>query len=193
MIASLWYHVIYFFVLTEINGSFSRKFHVHFSIVIHKWCYTICFQEDSHNICDYVFFSWSWPSFGIIIFSYKFIKKIISNLLGPEIEPASVLAGRFLTISSSWEALSRVYMCVYIHMRVCVFTKLLSCVWFSCNPMDCCLPGLSIHDIFFQSRMLGWIALPPAWDLCDPVMKPTSPVSPALAGGFFTTMPPGKP
>ena len=30
-------------------------------------------------------------------------------------------------------------------------------------------------------------------DLPNPGIKPTSPVSPALAGGFFTTEPPGKP
>ena len=28
--------------------------------------------------------------------------------------------------------------------------------------------------------------------MTNPGLKPTSPVSPALAGGFFTTEPPGK-
>jgi len=30
-------------------------------------------------------------------------------------------------------------------------------------------------------------------DLSDPRIEPMSPASPALAGGFFTTEPPGKP
>ena len=34
-------------------------------------------------------------------------------------------------------------------------------------------------------------ALP--WDLPDPGIEPTSHMSPALAAGFFTTRPPGKP
>ena len=32
-----------------------------------------------------------------------------------------------------------------------------------------------------------------AGDLPDPGIEAASPVSPALAGGFFTTVPPGKP
>ena len=34
---------------------------------------------------------------------------------------------------------------------------------------------------------------PPPGDLPDPGMEPASPASPAFAGGFFTTEPPGKP
>ena len=34
---------------------------------------------------------------------------------------------------------------------------------------------------------------PPPGDLPSPGIKPRSPMSPALAGGFFTTSAPGKP
>ena len=34
---------------------------------------------------------------------------------------------------------------------------------------------------------------PPPGDLPDPGIEPTSVASPALAGGFFTTVPTGKP
>ena len=37
------------------------------------------------------------------------------------------------------------------------------------------------------------LPFPSPGDLPGPGMKPTSPVSPALAGEFFTTEPPGKP
>ena len=45
------------------------------------------------------------------------------------------------------------------------------------------------------SRQEYWSGLPftPLGDLLDPGIEPTFPASPALAGGFFTTEPPGKP
>ena len=58
------------------------------------------------------------------------------------------------------------------------------------GPMDCSLPGSSVHGIL-QTRILEWgshsllqgIFLHPG----------NEPGSPALTGGFFTTVPPGKP
>ena len=45
------------------------------------------------------------------------------------------------------------------------------------------------------SRQESWSGLPfpPPQDLPDPGIQPMSPTSPALAGRFFTTAPPGKP
>ena len=45
------------------------------------------------------------------------------------------------------------------------------------------------------SRQEYWSGLPfpPPGDLPNPGIKPISPASPAVAGGFFTTEPPGKP
>ena len=44
------------------------------------------------------------------------------------------------------------------------------------------------------SRQEYWSELPfpPSGDFPDPGIEPASLTSPALAGGFFTTMPPGK-
>ena len=42
---------------------------------------------------------------------------------------------------------------------------------------------------FFQARILEWVLFPPPGDLPSPEIKP---MVPALAGGFFTTEPPGK-
>ena len=63
-----------------------------------------------------------------------------------------------------------------------------------CDPMDCSLPGPSVHGIF-QARILE-LAFPTSEDLSDPRIKPpslASPVAPALVGKFVTTAPPGKP
>ena len=45
------------------------------------------------------------------------------------------------------------------------------------------------------SRQEYWsgVPFPTPVDLPDPGIEPASPVSPALAGRFFTTAPPGKP
>ena len=41
-----------------------------------------------------------------------------------------------------------------------------------------------------QARILEWVAIPSPGDLPDPGLEP---VSPAMAGGFCTAEPPGKP
>ena len=62
----------------------------------------------------------------------------------------------------------------------------------NCDPMDYSLPGSSVHGIFHPKYCSGLPLLPPE-DLPDAGIKHTSPVSPALAGRFFTTEPLGKP
>ena len=44
------------------------------------------------------------------------------------------------------------------------------------------------------SRQEYWsgLSFPPPGDLPDPGIEPKAPATPALAGGFFTTEPPGK-
>ena len=55
-----------------------------------------------------------------------------------------------------------------------------------CNLMDCSSTHSSVHGIL-QVRMLEWVAMPSSGDLPDPGIEPVSLLSPALAGGFFTT------
>ena len=43
-----------------------------------------------------------------------------------------------------------------------------------------------------QARILEWAAISYSGDLPDLGIEPASPVSPALASGFFTTEPPGN-
>ena len=46
---------------------------------------------------------------------------------------------------------------------------------------------------FSRQEYCSGLPFPPPGDLPDPGLKPASPVSPALAGRFFATVPPGKP
>ena len=67
-------------------------------------------------------------------------------------------------------------------MHACV---LQSCPTF-CNPMDCNPPGPSVYGIL-QARILEWVSILFSRDLHDTGIEPTSLMSPALAGRFFTT------
>ena len=52
--------------------------------------------------------------------------------------------------------------------------------------MDCSPPGSSVHGIL-QQEYWSELSSPPPGDLPDPGIEPTSLMSPALAGRFFTT------
>ena len=58
-----------------------------------------------------------------------------------------------------------------------------------CDPMDCSLPGSSIHGIF-QARMLEWVAISLSRRSSQP--RDWTQVS-YITGRFFTSEPPGKP
>ena len=71
----------------------------------------------------------------------------------------------------------------YSHMCV------LSCfshawLWETLWTVAC--PGSSVHGVL-QARILEWVAFPPPGDPPDPGIEPTSLMSPAFTGRFFTT------
>ena len=56
-----------------------------------------------------------------------------------------------------------------------------SCLTF-CNPMDCSLPGSSVHGIL-QARILEWVAMPSSKESSQP--RDQTQVS-HISGGFLT-------
>ena len=64
-----------------------------------------------------------------------------------------------------------------------------SCPTF-CNPMDQVPLSMGFSR---QEYWMEWVAGPSSRDLPDPGIELLSLLSPALAGGFITTAPPGKP
>ena len=82
---------------------------------------------------------------------------------------------------------------VPIHVRVlCMGANSLQSYPVLCNPMDHIPFGPSVHGIL-QAKILEWVAVPYSRASsqlvrCDgPTSGPTSLMSPALAGGFFTS------
>ena len=55
-----------------------------------------------------------------------------------------------------------------------------------CDPMDCNLPGSSVHGTL-QARTLDWVAISYSKGSSDPGIELVSLMSPALAGEVFTT------
>ena len=55
-----------------------------------------------------------------------------------------------------------------------------------CDPVDSSPPGSSVLG-FLQARIVEGCPFPPPGGLPDPGIEPKSLMSPALAGGFFTT------
>ena len=70
----------------------------------------------------------------------------------------------------------------------CMRAQLLSHVWL-CNPMNYSSPGSSLHGIL-QARILQWVAI--SFSRGSSQSRDQTHNS-CLAGGFFTTEPPGKP
>ena len=54
-----------------------------------------------------------------------------------------------------------------------------------CDPMDCSLPGSSVHGIF-QERMLEWVTTPPSRGSSPPRDQTHVSCISCMAGGFFT-------
>ena len=77
----------------------------------------------------------------------------------------------------------------YNHHGVCSDTSVMPN---SLRPVDCSLPGSSVHGIL-QARILEWVAMPSSGDLPNQGIKPISPASPALQASSLSTEPLGKP
>ena len=73
-----------------------------------------------------------------------------------------------------------------MRVYVCLVAKLYLTL---CDPVDCSLPGSSVHRIS-QARTLEWVSIYFSKGSSQPGIEPAAT---ALAGGFFTTEPPGKP
>ena len=94
-------------------------------------------------------------------------------------------------IHAPWYLPKRVENHVYkkpAHTSLIVVQSLSHVQLFS-DPMECSLPGSSVHGFLRQEYWSG-LPFPSSGDLSHTVIKP---VSPALAGRFFITEPPGKP
>ena len=74
----------------------------------------------------------------------------------------------------------------FLYMCVCSVMSLFATLWTVAHQAH-----LSVG--FPRQKYRSGLPFPPPGALPDPGIEPVTPVSPALAGGFFNTEPPGKP
>ena len=91
---------------------------------------------------------------------------------------------------TTWEKL------LYHKIKVNIFPKICVCV-LSCVQLFATLWTVArqapLPTGFYRQKYWSGLLFPPPGGLPDPGIKPEFPMSPALAGRFFTTEPPGKP
>ena len=82
-----------------------------------------------------------------------------------------------------------IYRHTYILLHACSVTQLYPTL---CDPMDCSLPGSSVHGIF-HARILKWVAISSSKESSQPRDWTCISCISCIAGEFFTPEPLGKP
>ena len=148
-----------------------------------KFLKNICCAEMENKIFNTYFNSY----FPFILHTWKPLECIILRLL-----PFCIMASCYQNLTP----LQIIFYYVAIFFQVTDIVKQ-STIWpwnssspMLWNPVE--LPGSSVQGIF-QARILEQVAISYSRDSSRPGIKLSSLVSPALAGRFFTTAPPGKP
>ena len=131
--------------------------------------------------------SWPWLRFPIIVSNQELTQEVNKDIMYSLLSLPSEL------VSTPWDLSEggAVALCgrwwVWLMRRICVYLVPQWCLTL-CDPMDCSPPGTFYHRIF-QAR--NWSGLPfPAPG--EPSNSGIKPMSPALAGRFFTTEPSGN-
>ena len=73
-----------------------------------------------------------------------------------------------------------------LNRYLCVHAKSLQSCPTLCDTMNCSPSANSVH-VILHARILECVAMPSTRGSCQPRIESTSLMSPALAGGFFTT------
>ena len=82
------------------------------------------------------------------------------------------------------------FLCIHLSEKYCkpiMCAKSLPLCLTLCNPMDCSPPRLLCPRDSHRQEYCSGLSCPPPGDLLNPGIKPTSLMSPELAGMFFTT------
>ena len=108
--------------------------------------------------------------------------------VGSEVQLLKMLCHWAIIRVRGWWVSSEQPWCHIVTLQSCCYV-VISCVWLFGDPIDQSPPDSSVHGIS-QTRIWSGLPFPSSVDLLDVGIEL---MSPALAGGFFTIEPPGKP
>ena len=116
------------------------------------------------------------------------LKKIYWSMVDLQCYVNLFYTARWLSRDTYIYTYTYIYICIHTHVCLCVCTQSLSCIWLFASPWTvACQAPLSME--FSRKEYWSGLPFPPPGDLPDLGIEPSSP---ALAGRFFTTEPPGK-
>ena len=112
----------------------------------------------------------------------RYIRKVQQNRVGSKV--AKITNFLLVIFSADFSMATSLF-----KSGMCVCAKSLQLCLTLCDPMDCSLPGSSVHGIL-QARLLEWVAMPASRGSSQPRDRTCISCS---TGGFFTAEPSGKP
>ena len=112
----------------------------------------------------------------------RYIRKVQQNRVGSKV--AKITNFLLVIFSADFSMATSLF-----KSGTCVCAKSLQLCLTLCDPMDCSLPGSSVHGIL-QARLLEWVAMPASRGSSQPRDRTCISCS---TGGFFTAEPSGKP
>ena len=125
----------------------------------------VCLVSGSKNTPQHCSVVWAWP-----------IKMLYVLTSCP---PAGIVDGMYKTSKTMPHQTVHGFMSIHAKsLRLCLTL---------CNPMDYIARQAPLFMRFSRQEYWSGLSCPPPKDLPDPGIEPTSLMSPALAGRFFTT------
>ena len=167
----------------------------------HSWAFTFLFLI-SQLLCCLIMSLWLSGTLRHLLLQINFCHQInsfvarvypyLSRSTSSQCQPDGIFWNLILLSremsANMFSSSQRQWLCVCVCVCVCVYTQSCPSLW---DPID--YSPQAPRSMGF-SRQEHWHGLPfpPPGDLPNPGIKLMSPVSPALAGGFFTIQPPRK-
>ena len=132
-----------------------------------------------------------WSQWGCVSWVYLF--SLLSHLQATSIplgflvykQEANTLPHRVVVSIRKWIFIQTLHPVGMLSMMYMHTKSLQSCLTL-CDPMDCVAHQAPLSMGFSREEYWSGLQCPPPGGLPDPRIKPMSPVSPTLAGGFFT-------
>ena len=173
-----WYRIILFSNVCNLNSKTSLKLKI-LKVDIHCIIFITIFKTRK-----------KWKTlFSSKISFHRWRKQSTESLITYHSRAGVLAAGSLFWLHNHpHDEAERSSSCEWVNYS-CVVSKLRPTL---CNPMFCSPPGSSVHGVS-QARILEWVAISFSKGSSQSWNQTRTSFISCIAGGFFTTEPPGKP